>query len=59
MPKYGFYLIETTTVYKEVEAEDRTKANEIVGEFAFSDHIDWGDGKMEVSYECVGEITDD
>lgn len=56
MPKYGFYLTERTTVYKEIEAEDRIQANEIVGEFVYSDHIDWGVGKMEVSYECVGEV---
>jgi hypothetical protein len=58
MPKYGYWLIEKTTIYKEIEAEDRDQANEIVEEFMESDHIDWGFGDMEYEYEFDGEITD-
>jgi hypothetical protein len=57
MPKYGYWLIEKTTVYKEIEAKDRDQANEIVEEFMDSDHIDWGMGDMEYDYEFDGEIT--
>ena len=56
MPKYGYWLIEKTTVYKEIEAEDRDQANEIVEEFMESDHIDWGMGDMEYDYEFDGEF---
>jgi hypothetical protein len=56
MPKYGYWLIEKTTIYKEIEAEDRDQANEIVEEFMESDHIDWGMGDMEYDYEFDGEI---
>jgi hypothetical protein len=57
MPKYGYWLIEKTTVYKEIEAEDRYEANEIVEEFIYSDHIDWGMGDMDIDYKFDGEIT--
>ena len=56
MPKYGYWLTEKTTVYKDIEAEDRYQANEIVEEFMHSDHIDWGMGDMEYDYEFDGEI---
>ena len=56
MPKYGYWLTEKTTVYKDIEAEDRDQANEIVEEFMYSDHIDWGMGDMEYDYEFDGEI---
>ena len=56
MPKYGYWLIEKTTVYKEIEAENRDQANEIVEEFMESDHIDWGMGDMEYDYEFDGEF---
>jgi exoribonuclease II len=56
MPKYGYWLIEKTTVYKEIEAEDRDQANEIVEEFMELDHIDWGMGDMEYDYEFNEEI---
>ena len=56
MPKYGYWLIEKITVYKEIEAEDRDQANEIVEEFMGSDHIDWGMGDMEYDYEFDGEF---
>jgi hypothetical protein len=56
MPKYGYWLIEKTTVYKEIEAENRDQANEIVEEFMESDHIDWGMGDMEYDYKFDGEF---
>jgi exoribonuclease II len=55
MPKYRYWLIEKITVYKEIEAEDRDQANEIIEEFMHSDHIDWGMGDMEYNYEFDGE----
>jgi hypothetical protein len=57
MPKYGYWLIEKTTVYKEIEAEDQDQANEIIEEFMDSEHIDWGMGDMEYDYEFDGETT--
>ena len=58
MPKYGYWLTEKTTVYKEIEAENQDQANEIVVEFMHSDHIDWGMGDMELDYAFDGEIQD-
>jgi hypothetical protein len=57
MPKYGYWLIEKTTVYKEIEAEDQDQANEIIEEFMDSEHIDWGTGDMEYDYEFDGEMV--
>ena len=46
MPKFGYWLIEKTTVYKEVEAEDRDQANDIIEDFLESGEMDWwGDRK--------------
>lgn len=56
MKKYGYWLVEKTTVYKEIEAENIDQANEIIEEFMYSDHIDWGQGDMETYYEFNGEI---
>ena len=56
MNKYGYYLVEKTTIYKEVEAESIDQANEIIEEFMYSDHIDWGMGDMEYDYQFNGKI---
>jgi hypothetical protein len=56
MPKYGFYLEETTTVYEEVEADTVEKAHEMIYEVMDSDNFDWGIGKMERGVEFIGEI---
>ena len=57
MPKFGYWLIEKTTVYKEVDAEDRDQANDIIEDFLESGEMDWwGIGKTEYYYEHEGEI---
>jgi hypothetical protein len=58
MPKYQFYLTETTTVYKEIEADSPEQAEEIAVEFMYSDHIDWGMGDMQYRIESQREIQD-
>lgn len=59
MPKFGYWLIEKTTVYKEVEAEDRDQANDMIEDFLESDEMDWGVGEMEYYYEFDGEVKND
>lgn len=46
MTTYRFYLIETTSVYKEVEADSLEEAQELAEEFMYSDEMDWGVGEM-------------
>lgn len=56
MPKYAYWLVEKTTVYKVIEADSREEADEIVEEFMYSDHIDWGQGDMDCEMCFDGEI---
>ena len=56
MNKYGYYLVEKTYVYKEVEAENLDQANGLIEEFMYSDDMDWGIGKMEVTFDYVGKV---
>jgi hypothetical protein len=56
MPKYGYWLIEKTTVYHEVEADEKVFADEMVDSYLNSGEIDWGLGDMETTYEFDGEI---
>ena len=55
MPKYGYWLIEKTTIYHEVEAKDKDEADWKVEEYLADGDIDWGVGDMEVDYEFDGE----
>jgi hypothetical protein len=56
MPKYGYWLVERTEVYKEIEADSREDADEIAEEFMYSEHIDWGRGSMNYYKEYDGQI---
>ena len=56
MPKYGYYLVEKTVLYHEVEALDRDEANGKIQDWIDSGLVDWGIGDMETYYEFDGEI---